>query len=240
MGYLNHSTNNIILDAVLTDRGRQFLARNDGSFNIVKFSLSDDEVDYTIIEKFGRTVGKEKIEKNTPVLEGLTNQNHAQKYKLVSISNAFLTRLPSVEITGEGVNATGSTLSMGRLRTIKRTITLSQTIEDEQSIDVELRDQVFQIDVNNLFLQLSGRVPDTIDRTNVASYLITRDAGETSFGGSQVTFTIQLKNITDNQFTVYGNSSDKTTISTHIKITGLQSGTVKEFTVNISKNRNCT
>lgn len=236
MGYLNHSTNNIILDAVLTDRGRQFLARNDGSFNIVKFSLSDDEVDYTIIEKFGRTVGKEKIEKNTPVLEGLTNQNHAQKYKLVSVSNAFLTRLPSVELTGEGVNATGSTLSMGRLRTIKRTITLSQTIEDEQSIDVELRDQVFQIDVNNLFLQLSGRVPDTIDQSNVASYLVTRDAGETAFGGSQVTFTIQLKNITDNQFTVYGNSSDKTTISTHIKITGLQSGTVKEFTVNISKN----
>ena len=65
MGFLDHSTNNIIVDAVLTDTGRAFLARNDGSFSIVKFALGDDEVDYTIIEKFGRTVGKEKVEKNT-------------------------------------------------------------------------------------------------------------------------------------------------------------------------------
>jgi hypothetical protein len=64
MGYLDHSTNNIIVDAVLTDIGREFLARNDGSYSIVKFALGDDEVDYTRIQKFGRTVGKEKIEKN--------------------------------------------------------------------------------------------------------------------------------------------------------------------------------
>ena len=236
MGYLNHSTNNIILDAVLTDTGRQFLARNDGSFNIVKFALSDDDVDYTIIEKFGRTVGKEKIEKNTPVMEGVTNQTHAQKFKLVSVSNAFLTRLPNVELTGDGVNATGASVAMGRQRTTKRTITLSQIIEDEQTIDVELRDQLFEVSVNNSFLQLAGRVPDSIDSMNVAKYLVTRDAEETAFGGSKITFTIQLKNITDNQFTVYGNSSDKTTISTQIKVAGLQSGTVKEFTVNISKN----
>ena len=73
MGLLDQSTNNVILDAVLTDVGRELLARNDGSFNIVKFAFSDDEVDYTIIQKYGRTVGKEKIIKNTPVLEALTN-----------------------------------------------------------------------------------------------------------------------------------------------------------------------
>ena len=235
MGYLNHSTNNIILDAVLTDRGRQFLARNDGSFNIIKFALSDDDVDYTIIEKFGRTVGKEKIEKNTPIMEGLTNQNYAQKYKLVSVSNAFLTRMPSVSLTGEGVNTTGNALSMGRLRTTKRTITLSQTIEDEQSVDVELRDQVFMVEMSNLFLQLASHTPDSIDSSSMASYLVTRDAEETGLGGTKITFTLELKNITDNQFTVYGNASDKSTVSAQVKITGLQSGTVKEFTVNISK-----
>ncbi len=52
MGFLDHSTNNIILDAVLTDKGREFLSRNDGSFNVTKFALGDDEVDYTLIEKF--------------------------------------------------------------------------------------------------------------------------------------------------------------------------------------------
>jgi hypothetical protein len=67
MGFLDHSTNNIILDAVLTDVGRRKLADNDGGFRIAFFSLADDEVDYTTIQKFGRTVGKEKIAKTTPV-----------------------------------------------------------------------------------------------------------------------------------------------------------------------------
>ena len=72
MGFLDHSTNNIIIDAVLTDTGRRYLARNDGSFSIVKFALGDDEVDYSTISKYGRTVGKERIEKNTPVFEAQT------------------------------------------------------------------------------------------------------------------------------------------------------------------------
>ena len=65
MGFLDHSTNNIILDAVLTDLGRRALARNDGSFEIFKFAFSDEEVDYGNIVEFGRTVGKERIEKIT-------------------------------------------------------------------------------------------------------------------------------------------------------------------------------
>ena len=72
MGFLDNSTNNLILDAVLTDVGRQFLARNDGSFSIHKFALGDDEVNYGIVTKYGRTVGAEKIEKNTPIFEALT------------------------------------------------------------------------------------------------------------------------------------------------------------------------
>ena len=62
MGFLDHSTNNIIVDAVLTDLGRLALAKNDGSFNVYQFALGDDEVDYEIIKQFGRVVGKEKIE----------------------------------------------------------------------------------------------------------------------------------------------------------------------------------
>ena len=59
MGFLNNSTNQILLDAVLTDEGRKNLAN--GTFNITKFALGDDEIDYGIIKKFGRTVGKEKM-----------------------------------------------------------------------------------------------------------------------------------------------------------------------------------
>ena len=51
MGFLDHSTNNIIIDAVLTDTGRRLLADNQGKFRIAFFSLADDEVDYQVIEK---------------------------------------------------------------------------------------------------------------------------------------------------------------------------------------------
>ena len=46
MGYLNNKT--VTVDAILTKKGRELLARNDGSFRITQFSLSDDEVDYLL------------------------------------------------------------------------------------------------------------------------------------------------------------------------------------------------
>ena len=45
MAFLDNS-GDIILDAVLTDLGRERLARGDGSFKITKFAVADDEIDY--------------------------------------------------------------------------------------------------------------------------------------------------------------------------------------------------
>ena len=87
MGWLDNSTNNIILDAVLTDYGRQQLASANNSFNITHYALADDEVDYRMIKKYGRAVGKEKIEKNTPVFEALTNPSISLKYRLIGREN---------------------------------------------------------------------------------------------------------------------------------------------------------
>ena len=120
MGYLDHSTNNIIVDAVLTDAGRKRLARNDGSFSIFQFALGDDEVDYSIIQQYGRTVGKEKIEKNTPVLEGLTASGLALKHRLASVSNEYVTHYPVLTMVGN--------LSNTNIRTLTRTGTTSTAI----------------------------------------------------------------------------------------------------------------
>lgn len=229
MGFLQHSSNNIILDAVLTDTGRQFLSRNDGSFSIIKFALGDDEVDYTVIKKFGRTVGKEKIEKNTPVFEALTNQA-GQKFKLVSISNPNLIRFPTLQLVGGS-----SIIQMGRTSTRQQRIVIRQTIQNENAIDVELSDQMFEIEMNNMFLQISGDSPDNIDGQQKARYSLPPDSAQTAQGGSQLTFTLELKSITDAQFTVFGTTQDKTQIRTYVKVTGLRSGTVKEFEVLISK-----
>ena len=46
MGYLNNAV--ITVDAILTTKGRELLARNDGSFQITHFALADDEIDYTL------------------------------------------------------------------------------------------------------------------------------------------------------------------------------------------------
>lgn len=236
MGFLQGDTNNIILDAVLTDKGREFLSRNDGSFSIVKFAPGDDEIDYTIIQKFGRTVGKEKIEKNTPIFEALTNQSLGQKYRLVSVSNPNLIRLPVLEFSGEGVDSSTNIVSIGNTTQKQRTLTILQTIQDETSIDVELRDQAFVVEMNNQFIQVVGSSPDDIDGQQRATYILTRDAGETSVGGSRLTFTMAAKAITESQFQIFGASFNKSLISTFVKISGVQSGAVLEFEVQISKN----
>jgi hypothetical protein len=236
MGYLDHSTNNIIVDAVLTDIGREFLARNDGSFSIVKFAMGDDEVDYTMIRKFGRTVGKEKIEKNTPVFEAQTNANLALKYKSISVSNPNLVRVPMVTLVSDGLSTSGNYVSMSSTGAASsRTVTLTQTITGESLIDPELRDQAYIVKMMNQFLSLTGFTPDTIDKDGMATYILLRSGSETAAGGSSISLTLAVRSLTDTQFTVYGNSLDKTVISSVVSATGLQSGATKEFEVQITK-----
>lgn len=239
MGFLDHSTNNIILDAVLTDTGRQFLSRNDGSFSLFKFALGDDEVNYGIITKYGRSVGREKIEKNTPVFESLTNQSQAQKYKLVSVSNPNLIRLPSFSFTGDST-VSGDTVTLYTtggtkgLRTVA-SLTLEQQLLNETTIDVELRDQVFLIDVPNLFLRVNDGLvsPNNVDNTQRAYYILTKSATTTTSGGSTLTFTVGVKSLTQTMFDVYGTGTSKNMIKTYLRVTGMQSGTVKDIAVNI-------
>jgi hypothetical protein len=245
MGFLDQSTNNIILDAVLTDIGREFLARNDGSFNIVKFAFSDDEVDYTIIQKYGRTVGKEKIIKNTPVLEALTNGDISQNHKLLSLSTPTLVRLPDFElVTVSSTTASNTTdLSLTNINmniVDKRTASLimKQTIGASSTIPIELIDQTYRVEINNLFLTLGGHQrPVSIDTNNIATYLAGRDPTLDSVtGGSRLTLGLNLKSsLSTTLFDTYGTSSDKTVIRTYIQVTGRQSGTQTNILCLINK-----
>ena len=47
MAFLDNS-GDIILDVVLTDHGRKVLAKGDGSFQITKFAVGDEEIDYAL------------------------------------------------------------------------------------------------------------------------------------------------------------------------------------------------
>jgi hypothetical protein len=236
MGFLDASTNNIVLDCVLTDLGRQFLARNDGSFSIHKFAAGDDEVNYGIITKYGRTVGREKIEKNTCVFEALTNQSHAQKYKLISVSNPNLIRLPTLSLSGDSnVDSLNSIVTLGKTTQKTATVMIEQTIKNESQIDVELRDQTFIVELPNLFVELLKDTPEGIDGQQRATYIVTRSSIENSFGGSTMQMTLSVKSLTDTTFAVYGSTANKNKINTFIKITGMQSGAVKEISLIIDK-----
>lgn len=235
MGFLDNSTNNIIVDAVLTDYGRELLARNDGSFSIVKFAFGDDEVDYTLIEKFGRTVGKQKIELNTPVFEAQTNQNFALKHKLISLSNPTLYKLPTVTYSSSGLS--GTTLGLKRSGAdASQTIVFTQTLSDENTIEPELRDQTFLVKLPYRFLELGGgETPDSIDSEEIATYIVTKDSGTTSAGGSNLTIEIKTRSISDSVFTYYGDADNKNQISSTFSVTGIQSGVVTDLSVTIEK-----
>lgn len=228
MGFLDHSTNNIILDAVLTDVGRQFLARNDGSFSIHKFALGDDEVNYSIVKKYGRTVGREKIEKNTPIFEAITNQAYSQKFKLISIPNPHLTSLPSIELVS------GNFIALTKTENTK-TVSLEQRNNANQgSIDPWLEDKNFIVELNNLFVQVVDAVPENVDAYQRATYILRSSTTLTSNRGAKLDFTLKLNSITDAMFDVYG-SSNKTKIKTYMKVTGTNSGAVKEILLEITK-----
>jgi len=85
MGYLN--TNVVTVDAILTKKGRELLARGDGSFKITQFALSDDEVDYTLYNPThpsGSSFYGEAIEA-MPILEAFPDENQILKYKLTTL-----------------------------------------------------------------------------------------------------------------------------------------------------------
>lgn len=97
MAILNPTT--VTVDAILTTKGRQLLARNDGSFQITQFALSDDEIDYTLynpLHPSGSAYYGEAIEA-TPVIEAFPNDTQIMRYKLVTLPRGTA-KLPVINI----------------------------------------------------------------------------------------------------------------------------------------------
>ena len=96
MGYLNNSV--VTVDAILTKKGRELLARGDGSFRITQFALGDDEIDYTLYNTShpsGSAYYGEAIE-NMPLLEAFPDENQIMKYKLTTLPRGTA-KLPILE-----------------------------------------------------------------------------------------------------------------------------------------------
>jgi hypothetical protein len=112
MAYLNNTA--VTVDAILTTKGRELLARGDGSFAITQFALSDDEIDYTMYNPnhpSGSAFYGQAID-NMPLLEAFPNENQIMKYKLATLPRGTA-KLPVLDL---GVSAIilkqGATLTL--------------------------------------------------------------------------------------------------------------------------------
>jgi hypothetical protein len=89
----------VTVDAILTKKGRELLARNDGSFQITQFSLGDDEVDYTLYNPThpsGSAFYGEAIE-NMPIIQAFPDDTQIMRYKLATLPRGT-SRLPVVSV----------------------------------------------------------------------------------------------------------------------------------------------
>jgi len=127
MGYLNNST--ITVDAILTKKGRELLARGRDEFRITQFALADDEVDYDLYNTehpLGTAFYGAAIE-NMPIVEALADETQSMKYKLVTLPKGAaripVVRVPQTAVTLEAnqqyiitpstVNFTGGNRTFG-------------------------------------------------------------------------------------------------------------------------------
>jgi hypothetical protein len=97
MGYLNNAV--ITVDAILTTKGRELLARNDSSFQITQFALGDDEIDYTLYNPnhpSGSAYYGEAID-NMPLLEAFPSELQIMKYKLTTLPRGTA-KLPVLDL----------------------------------------------------------------------------------------------------------------------------------------------
>lgn len=97
MGYLNNTV--VTVDAILTKKGRELLARGDGSFKITQYALADDEIDYTLYNPnhpSGSAFFGEAIEA-MPLLEAFPDETQIMKYKLTTLPRGTA-KLPILDL----------------------------------------------------------------------------------------------------------------------------------------------
>ena len=112
MGFLNNSI--VTVDAILTRKGRELLAKNDGSFRITQFALSDDEIDYTMYNPnhpSGSAYYGQAID-GMPLLEAFPDETQVMKYLLTTLPRGT-SKLPILDLGYNVITLTqGASLSI--------------------------------------------------------------------------------------------------------------------------------
>jgi hypothetical protein len=97
MGYLDNTS--VTIDAILTLKGRELLAKGGNAFNITQFAVGDDEIDYTLWNPdhpLGTAYYGTIIE-NMPITEAIPDETQALKYKLITLPKQT-TNIPVINV----------------------------------------------------------------------------------------------------------------------------------------------
>lgn len=217
MGILNNTTTTV--EAILTKKGRELLARGDGSFKITQFGLSDDEIDYTLYNPnhpSGSAFYGEAII-NMPLLEAFPDETQIMKYKLITLprgtsklpvldlgySRIVLKQGASLAITPQTLNYLGATNtfeSNGYIATISDVRTLSNfagiginTAEVINLNSIETIGTNVSKTVIGTTINLTATTINTLFGSNTSLYTTITVIGRDS--GARVTIPVEIKKI---------------------------------------------
>jgi len=221
MGFLNNQI--VTVDAILTRKGRELLAKNDGSFRITQFALSDDEIDYTLYNPThpsGSAYYGQAID-GMPLLEAFPDETQIMKYLLTTLPRGT-SRLPILDL-----GYTSITLNQGAsLAITPQTLNYlsgTQTFESSGYVatisDVRLLNTFNGVGINTT--QATALNTTTTLGTNVSKTVI----------GTTINLTSTTINI------LFPAGVDQ--ITTTLTVVGRDSGARVTVPVNINKNTNC-
>ena len=220
MGFLDNTS--ITVDAILTKKGRELLARGQDEFRITKFALADDEIDYNLWDTShpnGSNYYGAVIE-NMPILEAFVDENQLMRYKLTTLPKETA-KLPILELPSPSLSFTGAGIT--------QTITPNTRNGQDSSYTFTL----FNADVANLSLT-GGSVGPIRRRRFLPGGELERD-----FVGRATTPVFLNEAERKRSITVVGKSvrvisrSLTADTNTNISVTGNQSGAQSTITVTV-------
>jgi hypothetical protein len=216
MGYLNNQI--VTVDAILTKKGRELLAKGDGSFRITQFALSDDEIDYTLYNTThpsGSAYYGEAIE-NMPLLEAFPDETQIMKYKLATLPRDTA-KMPIIEI-GQG--------NVTLKQTAELTIT-PQTLEYlGNNTTFESSGYLFIVGDSRLFSTITGTGIDTPNSNALNS---------TQTTGTNVSKTVIGTSLTLKATGVNTLFGDNTALYSTLTVVGRDSGARVQVPITINK-----
>lgn len=223
MGYLSNQV--VTVDAILTKKGRELLAKGDGSFKITQFALADDEIDYTLYNPThpsGSSFYGEAIQ-NMPLLEAFPIETQIMKYKLATLPRGTA-KLPVLDlgysavtlVQGASLAITPQTLNyLGNNQTYETT-GYSATISD-----VRLMSTFTGVGINTA----------AATAANAAS-----SANSTTTLGTNVSATVIGSQINLRATTVNTLFGSNTQLSATLTVVGLDSGARLTIPITINQN----